>query len=100
MVDVLTTRAALLQADTNYAQAKYGYLDNIVSLRLAAGTLDRNTIELINGWLIEPRPPLPAVPASPNAPATTPPQPLEGAAIPLPPIPAPPSTAPLSPAPP
>ena len=30
-----------VQAETNYAQAKYGYLDNIVALRLAAGNLDR-----------------------------------------------------------
>jgi outer membrane protein len=77
VVDVLTTRAALLQDDTNYAQAKYGYLNDIVALRLAAGNLDRGTIELINGWLIEPRPPLPAVPGSPSAPATTPVMPLD-----------------------
>ncbi len=76
VVDVLTTRAALLQDDTNYAQAKYGYLNDIVALRLAAGNLDRATIELINGWLIEPRPPLPAVPGTPSAPATTPVMPL------------------------
>ncbi len=81
VVDVLTTRAALLQDDTNYAQAKYGYLNGIISLRLAAGNLDRSTIELINSWLIEPRPPLPAVPATPNAPATTPATPLDGAPI-------------------
>jgi outer membrane protein len=80
VVDVLTTRAALLQDDTNYAQAKYGYLNSIVALRLAAGTLDRSTVELINGWLIEPRPPLPAVPASPNAPSTAPAAPLDEAA--------------------
>jgi outer membrane protein len=80
VVDVLTTRAALLQDDTNYAQAKYGYLNGIVSLRLAAGNLDRSTIELINRWLIEPRPPLPAVPATPDAPSTTPAVPLGSAA--------------------
>jgi outer membrane protein len=101
VVDVLTTRAALLQDDTNYAQAKYGYLNNIVALRLAAGNLDRSTIELINSWLIEPRPPLPAVPATPNAPATTPPLPLEGAPMaPAPIPPAPSSPPPLSAAPP
>lgn len=100
VVDVLTTRAALLQDDTNYAQAKYGYLDALVALRLAAGNLDRSTIELINSWLIEPRPPLPAVPAGPNAPATTAPQPLEGAPMPPAPIPAAPTEpAPLSSAP-
>jgi outer membrane protein len=77
VVDVLTTRAALLQDDTNYAQAKYGYLNAIVALRLAAGNLDHSTIEMINSWLIDPRPPLPAVPAGPNAPETTPATPLD-----------------------
>ncbi|HEY3731569.1 MAG TPA: TolC family outer membrane protein [Steroidobacteraceae bacterium] len=78
VVDVLTTRAQLLTDDTNYAQAKYAYLNGIVSLRLAAGNLDRSTIELITGWLVEPRPPLPAVP---------PPMPLGngGSAAPAPP---------------
>ena len=51
MVDVLTTRELQVQAETNYAQAKYGYLNDIVALRLAAGSLDRHTIEMINGWL-------------------------------------------------
>jgi outer membrane protein len=86
VVDVLTTRAALLQDDTNYAQAKYGYLNNIVSLRLAAGTLDRSTVELINSWLIEPRPPLPAVPATPDAPSTAPAAPLGDAGAAAPPL--------------
>jgi outer membrane protein len=96
VVDVLTTRAALLQDDTNYAQAKYGYLNGIVALRLAAGNLDRATVELINGWLIEPRPPLPAVPATPNAPATTPAVPL-GDVTPVAPSAAPASGMPPSP---
>jgi outer membrane protein len=55
-VDVLTSRELLVQAETNYAQAKYGYLDDIVSLRLAAGSIDRHTVELINGWLGQPGP--------------------------------------------
>jgi outer membrane protein len=97
VVDVLTTRAALLQDDTNYAQAKYGYLNAIVSLRLAAGNLDHSTIELINGWLIEPRPPLPAVPTGPNAPATTPAAPLDVLpSLPSPTTPPPTATAPAS----
>lgn len=53
VVDVLTARELLVQAQTSYAQAKYGYLDDIVALRLAAGTLDRHTIEQINGWLVQ-----------------------------------------------
>jgi len=63
VVDVLTARASLLQDDTNFAVAKYSYLNDLVSLRLAAGNLDRGTIEQINSWLIEPRPGLPSVPA-------------------------------------
>jgi len=54
VVDVLTSRDALVQAELNYAQAKYDYLNDIVSLRLAAGTLDQSVIEQINSWLVEP----------------------------------------------
>ncbi|MGA2862533.1 MAG: TolC family outer membrane protein [Steroidobacteraceae bacterium] len=100
VVDVLTTRAALLQDDTNFALAKYAYLNAIVSLRLAAGNLDRSTVELINSWLIEPRPPLPAVPATPNAPSTTPAIPLDVVpSLSAPTLPAPTTPAPVTPAP-
>jgi hypothetical protein len=50
-VDVLTARQLLVAAQTSYAQAKYGYLNNVVALRQAAGNLDRKTVEEINGWL-------------------------------------------------
>ena len=59
-----------MQARTNYAQAKYGYLNNIIALRLAAGNLDRATIKQINGWLVEAPPPAPETIAVPTAPAT------------------------------
>ena len=63
MVDVSVARQALIVAATSYAEAKYSYLDNIVGLRFAAGTLDRKTIEQINGWLTEnPPPPLESSP--------------------------------------
>jgi outer membrane protein len=65
-VDVLTARQLLVAAQTSYAQAKYGYLNNVVALRQAAGNLDRKTISEINGWLAPP----PAAPANP-APAQT-----------------------------
>jgi outer membrane protein len=58
VVDVLTSRDALVQAELNYAQAKYDYLNDIVSLRLAAGTLDQSVIEQINSWLAEPASPV------------------------------------------
>jgi outer membrane protein len=60
VVDVLTSRDALVQAQLNYAQAKYTYLNSMVLLRLAAGTLDRSLIVQINSWLVEPASPGPA----------------------------------------
>jgi outer membrane protein len=70
-LDVLTARQQLVQAQTSYAQAKYGYLNNIVALRLASGALDVETIKQINGWLEETTP-VPAAPAAtPATPAAT-----------------------------
>ncbi|MBS0387720.1 MAG: TolC family protein, partial [Proteobacteria bacterium] len=80
-IDVLSARQALVQAQTNYAQAKYAYLNNIIALRLAAGNLDRATIAQINSWLVQPPPPAPdpattgpaaAPAAAPAAPAAAP----------------------------
>lgn len=65
-LDVLTSRQQLIQTQTQFAQAKYGYLNNIVALRLAAGNLDRMTITQINGWLTA---------VQPTAPAAVPPAP-------------------------
>lgn len=63
VVDVSVARQALITAATSYSESKYSYLDNIVALRFAAGTLDGKTIEQINGWLTEnPPPPLEASP--------------------------------------
>jgi outer membrane protein len=63
VVDVSVARQGLIVAATSYAESKYSYLDNIVGLRFAAGTLDRKTIEQINGWLTEnPPPPLESSP--------------------------------------
>jgi outer membrane protein len=59
-VDVLTSRQRLIQAQTNYSAAKYAYLNNLVQLRLAAGDLDRTTIEEINRWLTVTPTPAPA----------------------------------------
>ena len=53
IVDVVTARQSLLQARTDYAQAKYGYLGNLVTLRYGAGNLDRRALVQINGWLAE-----------------------------------------------
>ncbi len=83
-IDVLSARQLLVQAQTNYAQAKYGYLNNIIALRLAAGNLDRATIAQINNWLAEPAPPVPE--SDPGSPAPANPAPAS-------PAPADPATA-------
>jgi outer membrane protein len=64
-VDVLNSRRLLIQAQTSYSAAKYSYLNNMIQLRLAAGDLDRATIEQINRWLTTPAPrSQPAAPAA------------------------------------
>ena len=65
-IDVLTARQQLVQAQTSYAQARYGYLNNIVSLRQAAGNLDRATIAQINGWLVAASTPDPTLGTAPQ----------------------------------
>lgn len=73
-IDVLTSRELYVAALTNYSQAKYAYLDDIVALRLAAGNLDPTTIQQINSWLAEPPPPAPessTAPGATSAPDTT-----------------------------
>jgi outer membrane protein len=54
-VDVLQERQALVQAQTTYAQARYDYLNDVIALRLAAGTLDRATLVEINKSLTVPQ---------------------------------------------
>jgi outer membrane protein len=68
-VDVLTARQTLVLAQSNYADAKYAYLNNIVALRLAAGNLDRKTIDELNGWLAAQQvlPPSVTAPVAPPA---------------------------------
>jgi outer membrane protein len=68
-VDVLTARQTLVLAQSNYADAKYAYLNNIVALRLAAGNLDRKTITELNGWLATQQtlPPTVTAPVAPPA---------------------------------
>ncbi len=50
-VDVLNARRTLVAAQTSYSAAKYSYLNNVIQLRLAAGNLDRSTMEEINRLL-------------------------------------------------
>jgi outer membrane protein len=50
-VDVLDARRQLFDAQTNFARSRYDYLLDVISLKQAAGTLSRNDMEQISGWL-------------------------------------------------
>ena len=63
-VEVLDSRRALVQAQTNYASSRFDYINSIVQLKLAAGTLDRQTLVEINGWLNSKEPAAPKPPSS------------------------------------
>jgi len=53
-VDVLDSRRRLVQAETDYSRSRYDYILNVLQLQLAAGNLDRDTIEEVNAWLTAP----------------------------------------------
>ena len=55
-VDVLTSLSALVLASTNYATSRYGYINSVIQLQYAAGTLTRSAVQAINGWLNTPVP--------------------------------------------
>ena len=50
-VDVLDARRRLFSAQKNLAISKYDYILNILRLKQAAGTLNVQDLEQINGWL-------------------------------------------------
>lgn len=50
-VDVLNSQQGLFRARRDYAQARYNYVLETLSLKLAAGTLSVNDIEQLNPWL-------------------------------------------------
>jgi outer membrane protein len=51
IVDVLTSQRALYLAITNYYQARYVYIGNVLRLKRAAGTLQVQDLEQIDRWL-------------------------------------------------
>ena len=58
LVDVLNQRQSLLNNEKNYAEDRYGYINNLLTLKKAAGTLSTNDLQAINSWLVyhqEPR---------------------------------------------
>lgn len=50
-VDVLAARRTLLQAETNYARSRYDYILNVLRLKQAAGILNVEDLEEVDGWL-------------------------------------------------
>ena len=81
-VDVVNAQKTLVQAETDYAAARYDYLVSVLQLRFAAGILDRAQLLQINNWLtlttptspgqITPENVLPTTPTSPDTPASPP----------------------------
>jgi outer membrane protein len=55
-VDVLTSRQTLVRAQTDYARSRYDYILNVIQLKLAAGNLDRETLNQVNQWLASEEP--------------------------------------------
>jgi len=51
MVEVLTTQTNLYNAKRNYAKARYDYITSSLTLKQVASTLQREDLELVNGWL-------------------------------------------------
>ena len=51
IVDVLNSQTALYNATTNYYQARYDYLMNVLRLKQAAGSLQIQDLEEIDQWL-------------------------------------------------
>jgi outer membrane protein len=82
-VDVLNARRLLVQAETDYASARYDYIISVLQLRLAAGNLDRPQLAELNNWLTVKAPTSPAV-ATPESvsPSVPPSQPLPPSAPP------------------
>ncbi len=50
-VDVLNSRQQLFTALTNYSRSRYDYVIDIITLKQAAGSLTRDDLKEINGWL-------------------------------------------------
>jgi outer membrane protein len=67
-VDVLAARRTLVAAQTAYSRSKYDYMLNVLTLKQAAGILDRKALEDVNSWLEAPPPPANPPTVDPNTP--------------------------------
>lgn len=55
LVDVLNQQQKVFQAQTTYATDRYAFVNNILALKQAAGTLSFDDLRAINAWLLEER---------------------------------------------
>jgi len=55
LVDVLNQQQKVYQAQTQYARDRYAFVNNILVLKQAAGTLSFNDLRELNAWLVERR---------------------------------------------
>lgn len=53
LVDVLNQQQKVYEAQTEYATDRYAYVNSILALKQAAGTLSFDDLRAINAWLIE-----------------------------------------------
>ena len=53
LVDVLNQQQKVFQAQTQYATDRYTFVNNILALKQAAGTLSFDDLRAINAWLID-----------------------------------------------
>jgi outer membrane protein len=67
-VDVLAARRTLVAAQTAFSRSKYDYVLNVLTLKQAAGILDRKALEDVNSWLEAPPPPANPPTVDPNTP--------------------------------
>ena len=53
LVDVLNQQQNLYKAQTQYATDRYAFVNNILALKQAAGTLSFDDLCAINAWLTD-----------------------------------------------
>ncbi|HSN17314.1 MAG TPA: TolC family outer membrane protein [Gammaproteobacteria bacterium] len=66
IVDVLTARQNLLTAETSFSNARYTYLENLLTLKQSAGILTEDDVKQVNALLQ-----VPAAPADMSVPASS-----------------------------
>lgn len=50
-IDVLASRNTLLVAEQSYAASRYNYIQSLIALKTATGSLTREDLQQINSWL-------------------------------------------------